>query len=374
MNPSVVQVVLRLGPGGTERLVIELVSRLHAQFPMTVCCLDDAGEWADRLTPLGVTVIALRRRPGFRPEVAVRLARILRAANAAVVHCHHYSPFVYGRLATWLSPGRRVVFTEHGRLSDGPPSGKRRLANRVLMAGRSELFAVSHDLRRHLLGEGVPERMHVIWNGIDPGAAPTLEQRDSVRRRLAIPETDYVVGTTARLEPIKDLGTLVEAVALTARRGAPVRAVITGDGPARAGLEGQARALGVHDRVQFVGYRDDARDVLPGFDAYVNCSVSEGVSLTVLEAMAAERPVVATQVGGTPEVVVDGVTGALVPPQRPARLADALLALRDNPPVASAMGRAGRARVLEHFTIERMVRQYAAVYRGEVVSDALQRR
>ncbi|HUU33762.1 MAG TPA: glycosyltransferase, partial [Vicinamibacterales bacterium] len=185
-SPRVLQVVLQLDPGGTERLVIEIVCRLHTQMPMAVCCLDEPGSWAGRVTALGVPVYALHRRPGFHPSLSVRLAAVARQFDADVLHCHHYSPFVYGRLAAMLAPGTRAVYTEHGRLSDAPPSPKRRLANRLLMAGAHDLYAVSHDLRAHLLREGVPGRMRVIWNGIDPGPVPTAAARAAGRAALGV--------------------------------------------------------------------------------------------------------------------------------------------------------------------------------------------
>jgi len=367
-SPRVLQVVLQLDPGGTERLVIEIVRRLHTRLPMAVCCLDEPGSWADRVTALGVPVHALHRAPGFHPSLSGQLAAVARRFDADVLHCHHYSPFVYGRMAALLVPGARAVYTEHGRLSDAPPSPKRRLANRVLMAGAHDLYAVSHDLRAHLLREGVPGRMRVIWNGIDPGEAPAPAARAAGRAALGVEPGAWVIGTVARLDPVKDLGTLVAAVAETARVRPYVCLAVIGDGPERAALEAAAQALGVSGRVRFLGHRDDARVLVAGVDVFANSSTSEGISLTLLEAMAAEQPIVATRVGGTPEVVVDGETGRLAPARDPAAFAAALLDTAADPARAARWGAAGRARLLQHFTIDEMVRRYVAVYRGAPAS------
>ncbi len=364
------QVVLQLDPGGTERLVIEMVRRLHTQVSMAVCCLDAAGAWADRVTALGVPVHVLGRQPGFQPRLSFALAAIARRMRADVLHCHHYSPFVYGRLATLIAGGARAIYTEHGRLSDAPPSPKRRMANALLMAGAQQLFSVSHDLRAHLLKEGVPSRMQVIWNGIDPGEPPTGAARAAARAALGVTDEACVVGTVARLDPVKDLGTLVTAVAQAGRVNPSVRLVVVGDGPERAALERAAHAHGATGRVQFLGHRDDARAILAGVDVFANSSTSEGISLTLLEAMAAELPIVATSVGGTPEVVVDGETGRLAPARDAAGLAAALLDVAGDPARARAWGRAGRQRLLQYFTIDEMVRRYAAVYRGESEAGA----
>lgn len=362
-DPHVLQVVLRLDPGGTERLVIEIVRRLHQRLPMAVCCLDAPGAWADRVTGLGVPLEVVGRPPGFSPGVARRIAAVARRTGASVLHCHHYSPYVYGRLAAIATPGLRALYTEHGRLSDRPPSTRRRLINHLLMAGARDLYAVSHDLRGHLVREGVPSRMQVIWNGIDPLPAPDAGARAAARAALGGGADDWIVGTVARLDPVKDLTTMVEAAALAAPSTPALRLVVIGDGPQRRALDDAVARLGIADRVRLLGHRDDVRALLPGLDAFGNSSTSEGISLTLLEAMAAELPIVATRVGGTPEVVADGETGCLVPARDAAAFAAALGALAADPPRARTWGRAGRARVLAHFSIDEMVRRYETVYR-----------
>ncbi|MFN7978435.1 MAG: glycosyltransferase [Vicinamibacterales bacterium] len=360
--PTVLQVVLRLDPGGTERLVIEIVRRLRTRIPMAVCCLDAPGAWADRVAADGVPLHVLRRPPGFHPALARELAGVVRRTGARVLHCHHYTPFVYGRLASWLVPGARAIYTEHGRLSDSPPSRKRQLANRVLMAGAHHLFAVSHDLRSHLLREGVPERMQVIWNGIDPGPVPDVAARDAARLALGAAPEDCVVATVARLDPVKDLRLLVRAVARAARQAPRLKLVLLGDGPERAAIEAAVVREGVGDRVRLLGHRDDARALLPGVDIFANTSTSEGISLTLLEAMAAQLPIVATRVGGTPEVVLDHETGRLVPARDADAVGEAIAGLASDVDRRRTFGRAGRARLLAHFTIDEMVRRYEQVY------------
>jgi len=356
----VLQVVLSLNPGGTERLVVELARRLHRQIPMAVCCLDEQGAWATELTAEGIPVEALHRQPGFVPRLSKAIAAMAARHRATVAHCHHYSPFVYGGLSRVWRRATRVVYTEHGRLSDAPPSSKRRIANAALGRLPSGVFAVSNELREHLLEEGfAPARAAVIYNGIDIGPLPCAARRADIRRRLGVGEETFVVGTIARLDPVKDLGTLLDAVSRLAR--GPISLVMIGDGPERQALERRAAELGIADRVRFLGQRNDAREWLAGCDVYVNCSISEGVSLTILEAMAAGLPVIATRVGGTPEVVDVG-SGKLIPARDAATLASALVDLRTDVPGRSAMGRAARQRVEAHFTLDRMVEEYRRVY------------
>lgn len=356
------QVVLSLDPGGTERLVIDMSRRLRDRASIAVCCLDAAGDWASQLSDLGIDVSALHRRPGFHPSLARRLARIVRRHRSDVVHCHHYSPFVYGALARLTTPGVRLVYTEHGRLSDAPPSAKRKVANLLLARVPARFAAVSADLRLHMIEAGFPaRRVGVVHNGIDPGMAPTVADRAAARGELGLGEAEVVIGTIARLDPVKDLHTLVTAFEAVRRDRPDAKLVVIGDGPERAALA-ERLPDGLATAVLFAGQRDDARALLPAFDVYANSSLTEGISVTILEAMAAGLPVVATRVGGNAEVVLDGSTGRLVPAREPARLADALAALLREPATRSTYGAAGRRRVESDFSVDTMVARYLELY------------
>jgi glycosyltransferase involved in cell wall biosynthesis len=279
----VLQVALSLSPGGTERLVIEIASRLAPELTRVICCLDEPGEWADsRLAGRGIAVTALHRRPGFRPSIGLRLAEIADRCRSRVLHCHHYSPFVYGCLAALRRPRIKVIFTEHGRLDDGPPSGKRRVANRALARIPAGIYAVSAELRRHVIAEGLPgDRVEIIHNGIDPGDRVTAADRRTARVLLGIPDTRFVIGTAARLDVVKDVDTLIAAVASLRATLGNVVLVIIGEGPERRRLEDLVCARGLWDSTRFLGYRHDIRSLLPGFDLFVNSSTSEGISLTI---------------------------------------------------------------------------------------------
>lgn len=360
---GVVQLVLSLDTGGTERLVVQICQRLQSRFRMAVCTLDGPGNWADEVRASGIEVMSLFRRPGFRASLGYRVAQFARRHRASIIHCHHYSPFVYGRLATWLHPGLRMVFTEHGRLSDGPPSTKRRWINPVLGRLPGSLFAVSGALRDSMAEEGFPgARINVVHNGIDPGPVPTVEDRVRARQQFALTQDAFVIGTVARLNPVKELGTLIEAFARVRAVHPTACLVLVGDGEERQHLEHVARRDGVHHAVRFLGERNDARDLLPGFDLFVNSSSSEGVSLTILEAMAAQRAIVATRVGGTPEVLSDHTTGVLVPSRNPVALSEAIGLLARDPERREALGEAARRAVVQHFTLDRMVDRYAQEY------------
>jgi glycosyltransferase involved in cell wall biosynthesis len=360
---SILQLVLDLSPGGTQRLVIEITKRLTERFRLAVCCLDEAGAWADELIDRGVAVVQLRRSPGFHFSIGRQVAQLSAEHGVSVIHAHHYSPFVYGRIATIVNPRLKLAFTEHGRLSDRPPSLKRRLANLALGRFRGPVFAVSDALKSHMVGEGfAARRVAVVHNGIDIGAPPADAERRAARRRLMAGDDTFLVGTAARLDTVKDLPALVEAVAIARTKHPRLSLVVIGDGEERAALETAIRDRGLANAISLLGYRSDVRQLLPAFDLYVNSSISEGISLTILEAMAAAVPVLATAVGGTPEIVIDGETGRLVPPRRPDVMASAMLALAFDDERRRIFAAAGRSRVETSFSLDRMVADYARAY------------
>jgi glycosyltransferase involved in cell wall biosynthesis len=358
----VLQVVLSLDPGGTERLVIELARRLTVRMPMAVCCLDTAGAWAPELQDAGIPVTTLGRDPGFHPGLAGRIAGEIRRHHATVVHCHQYTPFVYTSLSRLHRHGARVVFTDHGRLADSRPTWKRTVANRVLGRLPHRTCAVSGDLRHSMIEEGFPGSVEVIHNGVECGMPPTDEDRRRARSRLDIASEAFVIGTVARLDPVKDLGTLIAAFGTLRTHAPEALLVVVGDGPMRNGLERQAAEVAPGGAIRFVGQRSDVRDLMPAFDVYANSSTSEGVSLTLLEAMAAAVPLVATRVGGTPEVVLDDRSGLLVPARDPGAFSTALATLIQRPDLRGAMGAEGRARLEREFDLETMIARYGEIY------------
>jgi L-malate glycosyltransferase len=365
--PRVMQVVLSLTPGGTEHLVVQICKRLPAEYGTVVCCLDAEGEWAADLQARGIEVRALRRRAGFRPQVGRAIAQFAAERDIDVLHCHQYSSFVYGRIAAMWNRRLKIVYTEHGRLSDAPPSWKRRLVNPLLSRFDSSIVAVSHELRDYMIESRFPsERVRVIHNGIEPAVAASPLDRRRARMLLGLDDRAFVVTTVARLDPVKDLVTLLDAFAHVRTRVPSARLVIVGDGPERQRLEARAAQDDLAGSVRITGYRADVRALLPAADVYASSSISEGVSITILEAMATGIPVVATAVGGTPEILSDGTGGILVPSRDPARMGAAIVSLAEDHRQRAALAGAARHRLETSFTIDRMVDDYARTYRGLV--------
>ncbi|XXX76788.1 glycosyltransferase [Sorangium sp. So ce134] len=366
---KVAHVVLSLNVGGLERVVLRLLERTaRDRFAPIVCALEEPGALAEELARLDVPLVVLPRRPGLDPGLPVRLSAWLRREGIRLVHTHNPGPHLYGALAAGLARaaglpgggGPRVIHTKHGR--NYPKQKRKVLVNRLAAALTDRVVAVSDDARAVALEvERVdPAKVVTILNGVDtdvfrPGDA------GAARARLGVPASGYHVGCVARLSAEKDHATLLAAFARLREVRPDAHLTLIGDGPLRPALEQQAARLGVGGAVAFTGTRGDVAELLPAFDVFALASLTEGISLTLIEAAAAGLPIVATRVGGNPEIIEEGATGLLVSPGAPETLAGALeaVAVRED---RAAMGARGRARVIERFGVDRMVRAYEDLY------------
>ena len=367
---KVAHVVLGLNVGGLERVVLRLLERLdRTRFAPIVCALDEPGELAPELARLHVPLLMVPRAPGLDFGLTVRLSRLLARERVELVHTHNTSPHLYGALAAMiarLAPGGaapRVVHTKHGR--NAPGSRRSVLLNRFASALSARVVAVSEDARDVSLRieRADASRVVTIVNGVDTDEYRPTGDRGAAGSLLGIPRGGFHVGCVARISPEKDQLTLVEAFARF-RAGRPgAHLTIVGDGPARQAVEERARALGLEHAVRFAGPPPAHAPGLGAVDVFALSSRTEGIALTLIEAAASGLPIVATRVGGNAEVVVDGVTGLLVPPADPIAFAAALDAIASRPGwLRAEMGLAGRARVEARFGVDQMARAYQRLY------------
>jgi glycosyltransferase involved in cell wall biosynthesis len=231
------------------------------------------------------------------------------------------------------------------------------------------VLANAEGVRRWLVSEGYPARkIHVIRNGIVRPAPIAVEERDKLRAEFGWPPDSRLVAVCSRLTPMKGIERFLDAASVIARSHSNVRFLVIGgpshigDGSYKLELERYAESLGLGKRLVFTGFRTDVAKILPEIDISVLPSLSEGLSNSVLEAMSAGVPVIATRVGGTPEAVEDGSTGLLIPPGDLDALIRAIAFLLDNPQSARRMGEEGRRRVLSRFSVERMVNETESLY------------
>jgi glycosyltransferase involved in cell wall biosynthesis len=347
----VVHVVRQLDVGGMENLLVEFARHAdRSRFNLRFVSLTTRGVLAADIESCGWPVTALEQPPGLRAGLPFRLAGLLRRWKANVVHTHNTAALLYAAPAARMAGVAGVIHTRHGQ---NYQSGRRqRAAFRLASQLADRVVCVSADSAIMSASEGVPRsRLRVLRNGID---LFRFEYRGPCPSGPAV--------MVARLSPEKDAANLLRAAAIVARKWPAFQLEIAGDGRCLPELRRLAGQLGLAASVTFLGQVRDVPAVLERASLFVLPSLSEGVSLTLLEAMARGLPIVATRVGGTPEVVLDGVTGFLVPAADPAALADRIERLLANPQSAQMMGRAGRRRVEEAFDIVGMVGQYEVMY------------
>jgi len=352
------------GVGGTELNAIRTLERLdRARFDVSLVSLTADGPLRERYDRAGIPVHPAPLRNMYGPaalRTAARLVAWLRRERADVVHCHdlYTNIFVAGcaRLAgvPLIITSRRWWQTLPGRAHElGNQVAYRWVAHRVL--------ANSAAVGRRLVEEGVPARkVVVVPNFLDDAAFDPLPEpaRRSALAGFGVPPEALVVGAVAMLRPEKDLVSLVRAMALLAPRHPALHLLLVGRGPCDEALAAAARELGIADRVHFAGYQPAVPNPHQYLDVSVLCSLHEGFPNAIIEAMAAARPVVATNVGGIPDAVAHGETGLLVEPSDPAALAAAIGRLVEDPGLRARLGEAGRERA-------------RADYRADAVLDAL---
>ncbi|HTU91890.1 MAG TPA: glycosyltransferase [Gemmataceae bacterium] len=382
-RPTICQVLHSLQVGGAEVLAARLARRLQESYRFLFVCLDKLGPLGEALREEGFPVEVLDRRPGLDWRSTIRLARLLRRERVEMLHAHQYTPFFYALTARWLGKRIPVLFTEHGRHFPDYPRRKRIIANRLLLSRRDRVAAVGESVRQAVIAnEGIPaERVGVIYNGIDPnsfGKAP--QDRDGVRREIGVGTDDLVVIQVARLDYLKDHLTAIRAVERVAVQRPEVRLVLVGEGPEREKIEAEVRQRQLSPHVRFLGLRGDVVRLIPAADLFLLTSISEGIPLTVIEAMAAGLAVVSTRVGGVGEIVVDGQTGLLAPAGDDSTLAEHILSLSADVARRQRMGQVGRQRAHAMFSEEKMHASYCGLYeevlrgRGSCSPACLRRR
>jgi glycosyltransferase involved in cell wall biosynthesis len=363
---TVAHLVINGDVAGGQIVALQLAHAARARGDRVVFLSPTRGPFTELVEREGIEVRLVDVSRTYKLGGAVRRARELRGMHADVLHTHTaLAANVLSRAAGRLG-GAAVVSHIHienhfrpNRLArvvhTSLDNASARLAARVL--------AVSEDTRRSLLAQGYPPRLvEVVHNGIDV-EAEAARHGAGLRMELGVPEDAVLIGEIARLCDVKGQRQLIEAVALVPGvHAALAGADLEQGGAYRTMLERLARERGVPDRVHFLGFRPDAGALLDQFDAFVLPSWIEGLPVTVLEAMAHAKPVIATPVGGTAELVADGETGLLVPPRDAERLAGAIRALVSDPGLRARLGRAGRERVERDFSEAAMTSRVLEVY------------
>jgi glycosyltransferase involved in cell wall biosynthesis len=351
-------VVPDLRVGGAERHVTTLLPKMdRASFTPSVVCIGDEGDLFSALSAAEVEATALKLRKRQAVRALWELVAIMRRTRPDIVVVRGYSAEALGRIAARISGVRHTVVWVHN-IGDAEPRGHIRQAlDQLLMPWTSGYFGVAEAQRPYLVDElKYPyNKVRIIHNGVDPSQFDVNTDRE-ILAEFGFSEDDRVIGTLAALRPEKDHGTFLRAARHVIDAFPHAKFLVVGDGPMRCHLEALCTDLGISRNVHFAGQRSDVARLLRAIDVFVLSSVTvECFPISLLEAMASGRPAVCTAVGGVPELLDDGVTGYLVPPQDPRQLATRVLSLLWDPQTAHRMGRAARDRIESEFDLDHSV-------------------
>ncbi|MBI5142727.1 MAG: glycosyltransferase [Nitrospirae bacterium] len=359
----ILHVTQRLLMGGAEKVTVDIVSNLdRARFRPCVWVFEDGDRDAE-CRSMGIPFDVVKRSGLPSLLFIIKLARMMARHGIDVVHCHGVAATVHAGLAARLAL-KPVIVTVHGRSAFGVRSGVWGL--KLIKSVGGKVVAVSEPLRQELASEcGLDESaILTIHNGINPEEYVVSGERSAVIRREMNLDGCMVIGTVGNLRNEKGQRFLIDAMPEIVRRFPDARLLIVGaDGTGILGeLTGLVERLGMSRHVNFLGQRHDIPELLALFDIVVQPSLTEGISIAILEAMAAGRPIVATNVGGNPTLIRDGESGILVPPSDSSRLAKAVSALVADPAGRDSMARAASQRVRNEFSIGACVSGYERLY------------
>jgi L-malate glycosyltransferase len=373
----VLQFLSNFAIGGTERQVVNLARGLTpARFEVSFGCLRQWGELLGDVTDSGISVAEYRINGLLNARAIrerLRLARDLRRGRIEIVHTYNFYSNFFAIPAARLAGVPVVIASIRGLDADLTPLKRR--AQRLVCRLAHRIIVNAEAVRQALVADGYdPGKIAVIHNGIDLSRFRSLSRDGRLRQELGLPPQAPVVAVFSRLIPLKGLEYFLEAAALVARRVVNARFLVVGDylakhngeivsdGTYRDELRQYAARLGLDGRVTFTGFRRDVPELLSEIAVSVLPSVGEGLSNSILEAMAVGVPVVATDVGGNREAIQDGVTGFVVPPRDAPALAQGICRFLEDGELASRFALAGQRRVADHFSLERMVRDTEGFY------------
>lgn len=373
MAPLVAHVIHRLGTGGMENGLVNLINHMPAErYRHVIVCLQGYTDFSQRLKRDDVAILDIQQRDGHDLRAYYRLYQAFKECKPAILHTRNLSA-LESQLVGVAARIKSRVHGEHGRdIYD--LHGKNRkynLLRRIVRPCVGQYIAVSQDLARWLQTTvGAPKnKVTQIYNGVD---SIKFHPRRAARARIGPPgfteEDNIVIGSVGRLAPVKDFPTLIRAFhrlcALWPDDRKRLRLAIVGDGPARTECERLLAELNLTEQIWLAGDRSDVPELMRAMDLFVLPSLGEGISNTILEAMACGLPVIATEVGGNPELVVPGKTGTLVPVADHEKMAQALLMYLQNPARIAQEGQAARAEIEARFSMQAMVAGYLRVYDG----------
>ncbi|MFH1701752.1 MAG: glycosyltransferase [Candidatus Zixiibacteriota bacterium] len=360
---SILHVVLSTETGGMENIIYNLASGVNRnRFNIKILCLDKIGPLSKKLSDIGIeSKLAGRMMPGFSMLYPAQLIKIIKQSGCQIIHSHSGCWFKVA-IACSHVPDISHIYTEHGRTF--PDKKLKILMDKYSMRWTDKVVAVGAILQRYL-SETVclPSKKIInINNCIDTDRFQPIGKRADIRNELGYTEDEIVIANVARLAPVKNHGLLIDVFKQINRDYPQARLMIIGDGPLRDDLEQQTSLFGLSDKIKFLGDRDDVPRILPAADISTLSSLSEGISLTILEAMSCGLPVVATSVGGNPSIITNGENGYLINSGDRDNYVISLAKLIDSQELRTDMGLKARQNIIDNWSLKLMVSKYEELY------------
>lgn len=378
---KVLFLLARLNLGGSEKMALAIAEHLSKseRFEVEICCLRNRGPMAGDFERLGLRVRSLgmdseqaahgtsesflnARAVADSPSRIFSLFRYIQEGQFQIIHTQTFPDSIISRTIGRLA--KVPVVINHQQNVHSHHDWKRVMLNRATVKYTDRIIAVCESVRQHAIEhDGLPpEKIDVIYNGIDPSEFESPLDPVEKKKQLGIDTEATILGMVGRIDPIKGLNYLIYSVECLVSSGFNIQVAIVGDGPSRLDLERRVRKSDLCSRVLFLGHRTDIAEILETVDIFVLPSLAEGLPISILEAMAASKPVVASDADGNPEAVKDQETGLIVPRKDPLALTKALRFLIENRDEAKRMGKAGRERVERLFTKQNLVTGVECLY------------
>ncbi|MGO1788326.1 MAG: glycosyltransferase [Sphingobacterium sp.] len=362
---NILHITFNMGIGGTEQVIRQLVAHLPVdQFANHILCIDgEVGPLGNLIVEEGGCVTSIARTPGFDWALIRHIRAIIKEKVIDIVHCHQYTPFVYGWFGA-LGTSARLVFTEHGRFFPDRYRFRAVFINPMMALTAGSVVAISHATKNALSRyEFIPRsKIEVIYNGIKPLTAGPKDKSE-IKQSLGVPADTFVFGTVSRLDPIKNQELMLRAFARFREINHDSMLLVVGDGPDKGSLVQLARELDIERSVWFVGFITQPCQHMAAMDVFLLSSHTEGTSMTLLETMSLGIPVIATNVGGNPEIVKDKQTGLLTSPGSVEDFLSAMNGLYENSQKRESMSAESIKRFRQRFAADQMAKAYGSIYK-----------
>lgn len=367
MKIKVLHILHSLRIGGLENGVVNLINNINSiRFEHAICCIDSSVPMAERLTR-PVEMYTLNKGDKKDYLLPFKIAKIIKKVKPDIVHTRNWSA-IDGIVGAKLAGVKHIIHGEHGREASDPIGANiiRKKVRKGLNPWISEFVTVSSELRNWLIHDvGIPEKKVIqIINGVDTEKFKPSENKKMSKSKLGIAPDSFIIGMVGRLDPVKDHETLFKAFSCFSKKNKnkEVILMVVGTGSQEEKLKVFSEKLNIQDKVIFSGDRENVYQLYQCMDVYVLSSIAEGISNTILEAMACSLPIIATKVGGTPELVDDGKTGFLIAPGQYDDLSRKLSFYFNNSSLIEQHGFNGRLRAEEKFSLLHMVQKYEEIY------------